>query len=62
MEWKDLGVERFCTAGSRQAGSMEQKKQKGKQQHIFEETNGEFLLNWWPSSKTYAYKATNLRR
>ena len=31
----------------------EMKKQIDKQLHIFEESYGEFLLNWWPLSERY---------
>ena len=33
-------------------GNWTSKKVKSKPQHVFEDTEGKFIINWWTSSKT----------
>ena len=38
-------------------GNWTSKKVKSKPQHVFEDTEGKFIINWWTSSKTLTLRA-----
>ena len=42
----------FVSLILKKEGNWKIKKVKSKPQHVFENTEGKFIINWWTSSKT----------